>query len=93
MSPSFGLRDISEAHVQGADQRRLVVHRIFAVGPPLAQERHQPLGKLPAEQKVNAGIRAAVQTGQQHQDGESGSWNERTSAKRHVVATIFLYYL
>lgn len=30
-----------------------------------------------AEQKVNAGVSAAVQAGQQHQDREGGCWDDR----------------
>lgn len=49
---------------------------------PLTEECDQPLGELVAEHEVNAGIRAAVQTRQQHQDGESRSWEKQGQCKQ-----------
>lgn len=59
----LGLRDVFEAHVQGADRRRVLVSRALTVGIPSTQQRQELLGELPAEQKVNAGVCAAVQAG------------------------------
>lgn len=50
------------------------MHGVPADVAPQAHGDHQPLGEGGAEQEVDAGIGAAVQAGQQHQDGESRSW-------------------
>lgn len=79
---SFGLGSVLEAHVHGADQRALLLHRVPADVPPQADRDHQPLGEVGAEQQVDAGVGAAVQAGQQHQDGEGGGWRgQRTEAR------------
>lgn len=46
---SFGIRYVFKAHVQGADQRPIIVHGSSIDGPSRAQERHQPLGNVAAE--------------------------------------------
>lgn len=72
---SPAVRQVPEADVQGADHGGLLLHGLLGVGLRPTHERHQPLGQVAAEQQVDAGVGTAVQTGQQHQDGEHSSWN------------------
>jgi len=55
-----------------------------------AQELQKPLWKLTAEQKVNAGVRAAVQAGKQHEDGENCTWKKGRRANCHIFARKYI---
>lgn len=72
---SPAVRQALEADVQGADHGGLLLQRLLCVGRRGAHERHQPLGQVAAEQQVDARVGAAVEAGQQHQDGEGSSCN------------------
>ena len=47
----------------------------------LSHAEQGSLWQLPTEQQVDAGVRAAVQTGKQHQDGKSGGWKQKKRRK------------
>lgn len=66
-----------------SEMQRDLLQRALPLCLPLAQHRHKPLGQLTAEQQVNAGVHAAVQTGQQHQDGKGRIWKDMTDVKGH----------
>lgn len=66
-----------EANVQGAGCGRLLLHGLLRIRISRAQQGHQSLGQLLAEQQVDARVHAAVQTGQQHQNGEACSWKHK----------------
>lgn len=66
-----------EADVQGADHGGLLMDGLLQIGLTHTHQGHERLGQLLAKQQVDARVRTAVQTGQQHQDGEGCSWKQR----------------
>lgn len=65
--------------VEGADQRGFVVRGVLDEGVPLAHRHEEPQRKGTTEEEVDEGVGAAVETGQQHQDGEGGSCSDSGS--------------
>lgn len=63
-----------ETDVQGADHGGLLPDGLIQITLSAAHQGRQSAGQLPVEHQVDAGVRAAVQTRQQHQDGEGCSW-------------------
>lgn len=72
LSPA--VRQALEADVQGADHGGFILDGLPHIGLTPTHQGHQPPRQLPAEQQIDAGVRTAVQAGQQHQDGEGRSW-------------------
>lgn len=93
---SPAVRQALEADVQGADRGGLILHGLLRVGLRRAHQGRQPLGQVPAEQQVDAGVGAAVQTGQQHQDGKGCSWNDgerEREKKKKKISLGFMFHV
>lgn len=80
-----------EADVQGADHSGLLLDGLLQFRLIHTHQGHQPLGKLPTEEQVDAGVCTAVQTCQKHQDGEGCSWKHWRENGKNVNINVNAY--
>lgn len=87
---SPAVRQALQADVQGADHGGLLLGGLVQVWLALTHQGRDPFGKLPIEEQVDAGVRTAVQTRQQHHDGESSGWRDGARAQKPSLHNIYL---